>query len=83
MGCNLSSLIPFVGGVVVLDAALHVLELVQHGEHVDELPEGEQVGLGDKVFPALGVTQATDFSAETVDRCALEDRRRGEKIRGL
>lgn len=57
--------------MVVLDAALHVLQLVQYGEHVDELPQGEQVSLGYEVLPALGVTQATHLAAEPVDRGAL------------
>lgn len=60
--------------MVVLDAAFHVLQLIQHSEHVDELPEGQQVRLGDKVFSALGVTQTTDFPTETVDCCSLEER---------
>lgn len=50
--------------MVVLDAALHVLQLVQHCKHVDELAQGEQVGLGHKVLPPLGVAQALDLAAE-------------------
>lgn len=57
--------------MVVLDAALHVLQLVQHGKHVDELSQGEQVSLGYKVLPALGVTQATHLTTETIDRSTL------------
>lgn len=73
--CNFQrSRLPFVGRVVVLDAAFHVLQLVQHRKHVDEFPEGQQVRLGDEVFSALGVTQTTDFSTETVDCCTLEER---------
>lgn len=64
--------VPFVGGVVVLHAALHVLQFVQHSEHVDELSQGHQVSLGHKVLPALGVAQATDLPTEAVYRCALE-----------
>jgi len=59
--------LPFVGRVVVLDAALHVLQLVQHREHVDELAQREQVGLGHKVLPPLGVTQALHLAAEALD----------------
>lgn len=62
---------PLVGRVVVLDAALHVLQLVQHGKHVDELSQGEQVGLGYKVLPALGVTQATHLTTKTIDGSTL------------
>lgn len=65
--------------MVVLDAAFHVLQLIQHGEHVDELPEGQQVRLGDEVFPALGVTQTTDFPAEAIDCSTLGER----KTRGV
>lgn len=65
--------VPFVRRVVVFDAALHVLQLVQHGKHVDKLPEGQQVRLGDKVLPALGVTQTADLAAETIDGCALRE----------
>lgn len=60
--------------MVVLHAAFHVLQLIQHGEHVDELAEGQQVRLGHKVFPALCVTQAADFPAKAVDGRALKDR---------
>jgi hypothetical protein len=42
-----------VRGVVILHGALHVLELVQDGEHVDELAKGEQVRLRDKVLAFL------------------------------
>lgn len=65
--------VPFVRRVVVFDAAFHVLQLVQHGKHVDKLPEGQQVRLGDKVLPALGVTQTADLAAETIDGCALRE----------
>ena len=67
--------------MVVLDAALHVLQLIQHGEHVDELPEGQQVRFRDKVFPALRVAETADFSTETVDGCTLEGRKRSERVR--
>lgn len=67
--------IPFVGRVIIFDAAFHVLQLIQHSKHVDELPQSQQVCLGDKVFPALCVTQTTDLSAETVNCHALQERR--------
>lgn len=50
--------------MVVLDAALHVLQLVQHRKHVDELAQSEQVGLRHKVLPPLSVAQALDLAAE-------------------
>lgn len=59
--------------MVVLDAAFHILQLVQHGEHVDKLAEGEQVRLGHKVLPALCVTQAADLPTKAVDGSALKD----------
>lgn len=58
--------------MVVLDAALHVLELIQDREHVDELAQGQQVGLGDEVLPALGVAQPLHLAAEALDGLALE-----------
>lgn len=57
--------------MIVLNAALHVLQFVQHSKHVDELSQGEQVRLGYKVLPALGVTQAPHLTTETIDRSAL------------
>lgn len=59
--------------MVILHTAFHILQLIQHGEHVDELAEGEQVRLGHKVFPALCVTQAADLSAKAVNGRALRD----------
>lgn len=58
--------------MVVLDTALHVFELIQDGKHVDELAQGQQVGLGDKVLPALRVAQSLHLTAETLDGFALE-----------
>lgn len=69
--CECYKRAPFVGRVVVLDAALHVLQLVQHGKHVDELSQGEQVRLGYEVLPALGVTQTAHLAAEAIDRRTL------------
>lgn len=63
---------PFVGGVVIFDAALHVLQLVQDSEHVDELAQREEVGLRDEVLPPLGVAQALHLAAEPLDGLALE-----------
>lgn len=69
--------------MVVLDAAFHVLQLIQHSEHVDELSEGKQVRLRDKVLSALSVTETTDLPAETVNSCALEEIKRRGRVRLL
>lgn len=68
--------VPFVSRVVILDAALHVLQFVQHGEHVDEFPESEQVRLRDEVLSAFCVAQTTDLSTEAVNGSALELRKK-------
>lgn len=57
--------------MVVLDAALHILQLVQNCKHVDELAEGQEVGLGDKVLPPLRVAQPLHLAAEALDGLAL------------
>lgn len=61
--------------MVVLDAALHVLQLVQHRKHVDELAQSEQVGLGHKVLPPLSVAQALDLAAEAFYGFSLQEGR--------
>lgn len=61
--------------MVVLHAAFHVLQFIQHSEHVNELSEGKQVRFRDKVLSALSVTEATDLPTETVNSCALEERK--------
>lgn len=66
--------VPFIGRVVVLDAALHVLEFVKHSKHVDELAQGEEVGFRDKVFPPLSVAQTLHLPAETLDSLTLQGR---------
>lgn len=58
--------VPFVGGVIVLDAALHVLEFVQHRKHVDEFAQREQVGLRHKVLPPLSVAQTLHLATEAL-----------------
>lgn len=73
--------LPFVGRVVIFHAALHVLQLVQHGEHVDELAQGEQVSLGYEVLPALGVAQTPHLAAESIDSCPLSTRRFSKILR--
>lgn len=67
--------------MVVLDAALHILQLVQDGEHVDELAQGQEVGLGDEVLPALGVAQPLDLTAEPLDGLALQAEGRRVRVR--
>lgn len=62
--------------MVVLDAALHVLQLVQHRKHVDELAQSKQVGFGHKVLPSLSVAQALDLAAEAFDGFSLQKRRK-------
>lgn len=58
--------------MVVLHTTLHVLQLVQDCEHVDKLAQGQQVGLGDKVLPALGMAQPLHLATEALDGLALE-----------
>lgn len=52
--------------MVVLNAALHVLQFIQHGKHVDELAQREQVRLRHKVLPPLSVTQAFHLTAKAL-----------------
>lgn len=59
--------------MVVLDAALHILQLVQDGEHVDELAQGQEVGFGDKVLPAFRMTQPLHLTTEPLDGLALQE----------
>jgi hypothetical protein len=61
-----------VRGVVILHGAFHVLELVQDSEHVDELAEGEQVRLRDKVLAFLLVREAFHFAAEAFHSFPLQ-----------
>lgn len=62
---------PLVGRVVVLHAALHVLQLVQHREHVDELAQGDEVGFRHEVLPPLRVAQAPHLPTEALDGVSL------------
>lgn len=64
--------VPFVSRVVVLHTTLHVLQLVQHCEHIDEFAQSEQVGLRHKVFPPFSVAQTLHFATEALDRLPLE-----------
>lgn len=63
---------PFVSRVVIFDTALHVLQLIQDSKHVDELAQGEEIGLRDKVLPPLCMAQALHLAAEPLDSLALE-----------
>ena len=56
--------LPLVGRVIILDATLHVLQLVQHSKHVNKFAQSEQVGLRHKVLPPLSMTQTLHFAAE-------------------
>lgn len=67
--------LPLVCRMVIFHTALHVLKLVQHGKHVDELPQREKVGLRHEVLPTLGVTESTHFPTETIYRSALKEER--------
>lgn len=63
--------------MVIFDTALHVLQLIQDSKHVNELPQREEIGLGDKVLPPLSVAQALHLTAEPLDSLALEGNRTG------
>lgn len=58
--------------MIVLDAALHVLQLIQDGKHVDELAQGQEVGLRDKVLPPLGMAQPLHLIAEPFNGLTLQ-----------
>lgn len=64
--------------MVVLDAALHILQLVQDCEHVDELAQGQEVGLRDEVLPTLSMAQPLHLTAEPLDGLALQAEGGGE-----
>lgn len=63
--------------MVIFDTALHVLQLIQDSKHVDELAQGEEIGLGDEVLPPLSMTQALHLTAEPLNSLALESSRTG------
>lgn len=63
---------PFVGRVVVFDAALHVLQLIQDSKHVNELAQRKEIGLRDEVFPPLSMAQALHLAAEPLNGLALQ-----------
>lgn len=65
--------------MVILDAALHILQLIQDREHVDELAQGQEVGLGDKVLPPLSMAEPLHLTAEPLDGLALQAG--GRKVR--
>ena len=60
--------------MVILDAALHVLEFIQHCEHVDELAQREQVGLRHKVLPPLSVAETLHLATEPLNGLPLYTR---------
>ncbi|KAL0605251.1 hypothetical protein AAY473_021848 [Plecturocebus cupreus] len=51
--------------------SLTELQLVQDSKHIDELAQGQEVGLRDKVLPALSVAQPLHLTAEPLDGLAL------------
>lgn len=63
--------------MIIFDAALHVLQLIQDGEHVDELAQSEEIGLRHEVLPPLSVAQALHLAAEPLDGLALRGRATG------
>lgn len=74
---------PFVGRVVIFDTALHVLQLIQHGKHVNEFPQRQEIGLGDKILPSLRMAQALHLAAEPLDGLTLEDNGRRKYLTGV
>lgn len=58
--------------MVIFDTALHVLQLIQDSKHVDELAQGEEIGLRDKVLSSLSMAQALHLAAEPLNSLALE-----------
>lgn len=63
--------------MIIFDAALHVLELIQDSKHVDEFAQSEEIGLRHKVLPPLSVAQALHLAAEPLDGLALQGRGTG------
>lgn len=57
--------------MVILHTALHVLQLVQHSKHVDELAQGDQVGFGHEVLPSLRMAQAPHLPTKTLNGISL------------
>lgn len=68
---------PAVRGIVILHTRLHVLELVQNSEHVEEFAQSQQIGLGYKVLPLLSMAQTFDFATETLDGFPLQNKEEG------
>lgn len=69
--CSCTTAIPFVSRVVILHTALHVLKFIQDCKHIDEFAQGQQVGLGNKIFPSLSMTQSLDLAAEALNSLTL------------
>lgn len=65
--------------MIILDTALHILQLIQDSKHIDELAQGQEVGLRDKVLPPLGMAQPLHLTAEPLDGLALQTER--ERLR--
>ena len=53
-------------GQVIVDAGLHILERIQSGKHVDQLGEGEKVGLRDEVFTLLWMSKCSNLFTEAI-----------------
>lgn len=78
----LRPLSPFVSRMIILDAALHVLQLIQDSKHVDELAQSEEISLRHEVLPPLSVAQALHLAAEPLDGLALQGRAQGQAHHG-
>lgn len=62
---------PLVCRVVVLHAALHVLQFIQHSKHVNELAQCDQVGFRHEVLPSLRMAQAPHLPTESLNGISL------------
>ena len=54
-----------------LGSSLPVWRVSCEDKHVDELAQGQEVGLGDEVLPPLGMAQSLHLTAEPLDSFAL------------
>ena len=64
--------VPFVLRKVVVEAGLDVLQLVEDGEHVDEVSKRELGGLRDEALQALRVGQGAHRCGEALNGLPLE-----------
>ena len=67
--------VPAIHRVVVLDGGLHVLQLVEHGKHVEHLAQREQIGLTHELrltAPLPRVAQAPRLFCKALDSAFLQ-----------